>query len=61
MVNPAEFKKKIEQIVSQNYKIEFLGKNFDHTVTLLTETKAEKIYRWLQEVIEKKIQPILVG
>ena len=61
MVNPAEFKKKIEQIVSQNYKIEFLGKNFDHTVTLLTETKAEKIYRWLKEVIEKKIQPILVG
>ncbi len=61
MVNPAEFKKKIEQIVSQEYKIEFLGKNFDHTVALLTETKAEKIYRWLQEVIEKKIQPILVG
>src|SRR3989338_6990282 len=61
MVNPQEFKKKIETIVAQEYKVEFLGKNFDQIVQLLTETKAEKIQQWLQEVIERKIEPIIVG
>jgi len=27
----------------------------------LTEIKAEKIYAWLKEVIDKKIQPIVIG
>ncbi|MBI4918767.1 hypothetical protein HY837_02475 [archaeon] len=61
MVNPEEFKKHIEKIISQNYQVEFLGKNFDQIVGLLTETKTEKIYDWVGEVIQKKIQPILVG
>lgn len=61
MVNPEEFKNKIGEIVSQEYKVEFLGKNFDQIVGLLTQTKAEKIYSWIKEVIGKNIQPILVG
>jgi len=61
MVNPEEFRKKIELFLSQQYEVEFLGKNFDHVVNLLTETKAEKIYRWVESVVNKKIQPIIIG
>ena len=61
MVNPEEFKHKIEGLVSQEYKIEFLGKNFEQIVTSLTDVKADKMYKWIEEVIEKKIQPILIG
>ena len=41
--------------------MEFLGKNFDQIIASLTEPKAEKIYKWIENVIEKKIQPILIG
>lgn len=61
MVNPKEFKHKIESILSQDYKVEFLGKNFDQIVKHLTENKAEKIYHWIKGVIEQKIEPIYVG
>ena len=61
MVNPNEFRKRIEVIISQDYKVEFLGKNFDQTVNLLTEHKAEKIYQWVKEIVERKIQPISIG
>jgi len=61
MVNPEEFKKKIESVLSQSYKVEFLGKNFDQIVALLTETKAEKMYKWISEVVDRKIEPIVVG
>ncbi len=53
--------KNVEVIVAQEYKVEFLGKNFDQIVNLLTEIKAEKIYAWLSDVIQKKIQPIVIG
>ena len=46
MVEVEEFKKKIEQIISQDYKVEFLGNDFEKTVQRLTEIKAEKIYQW---------------
>jgi len=61
IVNPEKFKKRIEKIVSQQYKIEFLGNNFNQIAELLTDKKAEKIYSWIEEVAEKKIQPIFVG
>ncbi len=61
MVNPEEFKKRTTEIVSQDYQIEFLGKNFEHIVNLLTEEKAEKIYSWLNEVFNKNVQPITIG
>lgn len=61
MVDPEDFKNKVEQLLSQDYKVEFLGKNFNQIVNFLTYTKAEKIYNWLEDVVAKKIQPILVG
>jgi len=61
MVNPDEFRNRIEISISQDYKVEFLGKNFDQIVGLLTETKADKIYQWVKDILERKIQPISVG
>ena len=61
MVNQDEFKKRIEANISQDYKEEFLGKNFERIVNLLTETKAEKIYQWIKDIVERKIEPISVG
>ena len=48
-------------MVTSILTVEFLGKNFDQIVKLVTESKAEKIYAWLEEVMQKKIQPIIVG
>jgi len=61
MVNAEEFKQKIRELIAQEYKIEFLGDTFDEILSQLTETKAEKIYQWIQEVVQKNIQPIFVG
>lgn len=61
MVNPYEFRKKIEEGVSQDYKVEFLGKNFDQIVNLLTENNAEKIYHWVKNIVDKTVQPIVIG
>ena len=61
MVNPEEFKAKVRSIVSQDYELEFLGEKFDQIVHLLTDTKAAKIYAWLEDVHKKEIQPIVVG
>jgi len=61
MVNQDEFKKRIEANISQDYKVEFLGKNFEQIVNLLTEVKAQKIYQWISEVVQRKIQPIVIG
>ncbi len=61
MVDPDEFKKKIETSITQDYKVEFLGKNFDQIVHLLTESKTEKIYRWIKDIVERKIEPISIG
>ncbi len=61
MVNPTEFKTKIGLLLAQENRVEFLGQKFEQIVSLLTESKAEKIYQWLKEVIERKIQPIAVG
>ncbi len=61
MVDAEKFKRNIKGIISQDYNIEFLGKNFNKTVNLLTETKAEKIYQWIFKVVKKEIQPITIG
>jgi len=61
MVDSKEFKDKLKELVSQDYNIEFLGKNFDQIVSLISDTKAEKIYSWIKEVVEKQIQPITIG
>jgi len=61
VVNPDEFKKQIKVSISQDYKVEFLGKNFEQIVNLLTETKAEKIYRWIKDTVDRKIEPIYIA
>ena len=61
MVDPQQFRRNIVKIVKQEYKVEFLGNNFDQIVSLLTPAKEEKIYEWISEVIEKNIQPIMIG
>ncbi len=61
MVESEEFKRKIEKVVSQEYKIEFLGKNFEAIVHLLTDKQAESIYTWILKVCQKEIQPIMVS
>ncbi|HLC47079.1 MAG TPA: hypothetical protein VJI75_05085 [Candidatus Nanoarchaeia archaeon] len=61
MVNPEDFRKKLEISISQDYKVEFLGKNFDQIVNLLTESQAEKIYQWIKDIVDRKIQPIFIG
>jgi hypothetical protein len=61
MVNPDEFKSKIEGMVSQDYKIEFLGDNFKKVAEQISEMYAEKIYSWITEVIQKKIPPLYIG
>ena len=38
----------------------FLGRNFDQIVRLLTDIKAERIYQWIRDILEKKIQPIAI-
>ena len=61
MVDPDEFKRGVEAGISQNYKVEFLGNNFDQIVTLLTESQAEKMYQWVKDIVDRKIQPISIG
>ncbi len=61
MVEPKEFKNHIRKIVSQDYQLEFLGKEFDFIANSLTETKAKKIYQWISRIIERSVQPITIS
>ena len=61
LVETRFFKEKIARILSQEYKVEFLGNNFDEIVGQLTDIKAEKIYRWIERVLQKEVQPIIIG
>lgn len=61
MVDADHFKYKLKELLLQNYQIEFLGKNFDQIVALLSETKAERIYQWVSDIVSTKIQPITIG
>ena len=60
MVSATTFKNKIRRSLTQKYKIEFLGKNFTQIAELLTEKKANNIYKWVKEVVEMNIQPITI-
>ena len=61
MVDSIEFKKRIESILAQNYQVEFLGSNFDKIVSFLTPIKAEKMYAWVEHVVQNEIRPIVVA
>jgi len=54
-------KKRIKGTLHQDYDIEFLGDNFDEITKQLTDSKADKINRWIEEVILRRIQPITIG
>lgn len=60
-MNSEQFKDKVIEILSQDYKIEFLGENFNKIVSQLSETKTDRIFSWIQEVIDKRIRPIMVN
>ena len=55
MISPNIFMQEIRDMVSQNYRIEFLGNGYCN----LTEKQAEKIYNWTRDVIAKKMAPAL--
>ena len=61
MADVSEFREKIAKILSQDYKVTFLGENFNQIVSLLTESKSSKIYTWVEGVVNRKIQPIVIG
>jgi hypothetical protein len=61
MVELENFKKKVENIISQDYQVEFLGGNFDKIIQMLSDTKAEKIYNWIEGVVKKNIRPIVIA
>src|SRR3989338_3170847 len=61
MVNPGDFKNKINVILSQDYEVEFIGREFDTIVLSLYERNSEKIYSWIKEVLEREIKPIIIS
>ena len=61
MVQAKEFRVKIKELLSQDYKIEFLGEDFDLIVKWLSESSANRIYRWMHKILNKEIQPIVIG
>jgi hypothetical protein len=61
MINTDDFKKRITEMLSQDYRLEFLGDNLEEIVHLLSDTKAEKIYQWVQEIVALNIRSIVVG
>lgn len=61
MVTAEEFRSKIQEAVSQEYKVEFLRDNFEKIVNLLTEPKLEKIYQWIEQILKEDVQPITIG
>ena len=61
MVDPKIFKIRIRKLISQKYKIEFLGDNLDKIINKISDIKAEKVYDWIKRVTNKNIQPITVG
>lgn len=61
MVEVEEFKNKIRSMVSQEYSLDFLGNNFEQIVNLISDSKAQSMYDWIQRVIDRKIQPITIG
>ena len=61
MVDVSIFKKRITEILSQEYTLEFLGDNLEEIICLLSDTKAEKIYQWVQEILALNIRPIVTG
>jgi hypothetical protein len=58
MVDPSEFKKQIKKRIIQNYTIEFLGDDFDDICRQISDTRAQRIYTWIEKAIKNEVQPI---
>jgi hypothetical protein len=58
MVDPSEFKKQIRKRIIQDYTIEFLGDDFDEICLQISDTRAQRIYDWIDKAIRNEIQPI---
>jgi len=58
MVTSKQFKRNIEKIIDQSRNIKFKGDNFDDCVSLLSKKREKDIYRWVKDVLKRKIQPI---
>jgi hypothetical protein len=58
MTNPIQFKKKIQETLSQDYNIEFLGDNFDKIVLEINSKLEEKIILWVNNINQKLIIPL---
>jgi len=61
MVSPNDFKENIKKHLSQEFSLEFLGDDFDKIVSFISDTQAEKIYSWITQILNKNIQPIVIG
>jgi hypothetical protein len=61
MVDAQEFKQHIRAMLTQQHRVEFLGENFDKIASALSESKASKIYVWIEEVIRRDAQPITIN
>ena len=61
MINPEKFKDRIRELITQYYRIEFLGSQFDVIAGMINEAKTEEIYQWIKRIINKEIRPIIIA
>lgn len=61
MTNPIHFKKRIQETLSQDYKIEFLGDNFDKIVIEINNKLEKRIISWIKDINYRLIIPISVN
>jgi len=54
MVDVEKFKKKIEQSLTQEYKIEFFGNNFEKNIRSLTNQQFQEILMWVKTITQMR-------
>jgi hypothetical protein len=61
MTDPIQFKREIQEKLSQDYNIEFLGNNFDKIVLEINKKLKEKIILWIKDINKKLVIPLSVN
>ena len=61
MADPTDFREHVRSLVRQEYTLEFLGEHFDEIVSGFSDKFADSIYAWIKSVLDRKVQPILIG